>query len=1152
MKKNLNISFIVTLLAFVFALSTPNFVRADDIQEEELISDKRASIIVDGPVSIFDKIKEIDGSAELEREFTIIDAFSCNIKRESLIELRENDISYHIEEKVEMVEDKGGSLDSLPFALSNDQDALKENKESYDGRGKVVAVLDSGVDVNHKDLQPRPINQRLKKEEVNAKGLKGRFYTDKVPYAYNYVDDKDEIMDTATTRADHGHGMHVIGIIAANSLDGSGLTGVAKNAQILSMKVFSNDPFDQGLGTEGAIIQALEDSLILGADVINLSLAVPSGVNNEEDPLQRAVQACIDKGIVVVAAAGNTSYSTYPNVMTEDPGSVGSPSIIEDTISVASYESDFMNLAAFKLGEKQIPYSKINGDITKISGLNIVDGADGNPDEIPKNNGIVLMHRSGLQFVDMVKSAYEKGAKAVIFYNREGDKEYVTNVGKIEQDIPVIFVSYEDGMFIKENIDKTPNFDELRVQIPNNIKGISVFSSQGPADGLAIKPEVTAIGGQVYSLTNNNEYMSMSGTSMATPYVAGVVVNYMNYLDEKGISYTPATIKSALMNTAEIKDHSGLAYAVTKQGAGMVSLPNLIKQELVLSYNNKAKIELGEIGPSTQINLDLKKLTEDSLDVNVSFTDVMTFDAENNETIVLEGASISADTTSFNLADENASITVNLNIPENHKSYVNGFIIVEANGRSVSIPYLGYAGDYKNLPIFDKNLNDPDSIFKEQGLFSQVFIDKFRYGLLKQGGKDMDPDLFSINPDDRNAKTNIFPKISLLRNIKDLNIYVNNDQGETIRYIDYQKMQRKSNSYEGRTFLGDELWIWNGNYYDKNKGERVSADEGKYEYIVEASPMVDGADTQKLVFPIKVDKTPPLVSSGLIVTGTDQIELRIQAEDRGDISTDIEDFMFVVNGEPYRENGKALFTLEKEYGVYRKKITLDQDLPDMFEIQVGALDYAGNLGTGVYKIARRNDEFKFESEGQRFGINEEIKLSFEYPGAASYKIFRMDKEKAIVETDKNEATIKISDLGDKKLIAEAYDENGEMIALNALTINIRKEGTVSEIETDANNVFSDRVFNTKLDIVNKYSEKKNITYITAVYDENMKLINSVASTIDLDAYNKTSVTNVIYVGEDAHTIKNFVWDDFEGLSTIIDEEVIPVETLEEQGFDKAA
>jgi subtilisin family serine protease len=143
-----------------------------------------------------------------------------------------------------------------------------------DGGGAVVAVLDTGVLASHGDLQGRL--------------LPGR-----------------DLVRGGNDPADgDGHGTHVTGIVAANAENGEGVEGVAPGAGVIPIKVLD----DEGNGSTEDIAAGIDEAIARGADVINLSLseALPIGGILPASDYDAAIRRALDRGLVVVAAAGNS------------------------------------------------------------------------------------------------------------------------------------------------------------------------------------------------------------------------------------------------------------------------------------------------------------------------------------------------------------------------------------------------------------------------------------------------------------------------------------------------------------------------------------------------------------------------------------------------------------------------------------------------------------------------------------------------------------------------------------------------------------------------------------------------------------------------------------------------------------------------------
>ena len=142
------------------------------------------------------------------------------------------------------------------------------------GSGAVVAVIDTGVMASHEDLAGRLL-----------------------------PDGHDYIQDDGTPQDENGHGTHVTGIIAAAANNGKGIEGVAPGAKVLPIRVLDAD----GNGDADVVAKGIDYAVAHHADVINLSLggdAVTSIVGSD-DKFTTAVQSALNKGVVVVAAAGN-------------------------------------------------------------------------------------------------------------------------------------------------------------------------------------------------------------------------------------------------------------------------------------------------------------------------------------------------------------------------------------------------------------------------------------------------------------------------------------------------------------------------------------------------------------------------------------------------------------------------------------------------------------------------------------------------------------------------------------------------------------------------------------------------------------------------------------------------------------------------------
>ena len=161
-----------------------------------------------------------------------------------------------------------------------------------DGRGVVVCVVDSGVDLDHPDL--RGVELRGWRDSIN--GI-------------------DEPYD------DEGHGTAMTGIIVSDG----GLDGVAKGVDLLVAKAINFE----GQGTDGTVSDSVDWCVQQGADIISLSLGGSQSFGSDfftTDELERSVDDALDSGVFVVSSAGNDGE--------DDDGDVGSPGSVEGVICV--------------------------------------------------------------------------------------------------------------------------------------------------------------------------------------------------------------------------------------------------------------------------------------------------------------------------------------------------------------------------------------------------------------------------------------------------------------------------------------------------------------------------------------------------------------------------------------------------------------------------------------------------------------------------------------------------------------------------------------------------------------------------------------------------------------------------------------------------
>ena len=176
------------------------------------------------------------------------------------------------------------------------------------GDGVTVAVIDSGLygaadGESHEDIDPS-----------------------KVVSPYNAISGGTNVSD------DHGHGTFVAGMIIANTNNSAGIAGIMPNVKLMPIKVSTKDR-DASISD---VIKAIEYAVDNGADIINMSL----GTNDFSEALKTACDNAVEKGVIIVAAAGNdgSSKPCYP-------------AAYDSVIGVGSLTSDNLLAATSQYGE---------------------------------------------------------------------------------------------------------------------------------------------------------------------------------------------------------------------------------------------------------------------------------------------------------------------------------------------------------------------------------------------------------------------------------------------------------------------------------------------------------------------------------------------------------------------------------------------------------------------------------------------------------------------------------------------------------------------------------------------------------------------------------------------------------------------------------
>lgn len=654
-------------------------------------------------------------------------------------------------EKPVLKEGKRRSKRSLRTMESRDMIGNETVYSKYKGQGKLVAIIDSGFDPEHEAFYlTKEGKEKAKYSKADIDKLKsskllerGFYINEKIPFAYNYYPGTNP--EKIKEKSDRSHGQHVAGTVGANHVDVNlgeqeiSLSGVAPEAQLALMRVFSDDiP-----GTSPALyVKALEDCVILKVDAVNMSLGSVAGDSTTIFPdATKMFERLEEAGCVVAIAAGNeTAFGAKmgykPKAEYPDYGILGDPAAAEKSFAVASIENGTTVKPYFTYKDKSgneenlfLEWSKneknktVEPEYDKEFDLVYVGlGKEEDYKNVDVNGKVVLIERGGNTFEDKTIRAKEKGAKAVFIYNhQEGGDEFVAMAGAGKHEIAVASLYYSTGIKLKNTLGKVI-FKKGNMSFYNPLAGqISKFSSFGlTADG-TFKPDITAPGGNIYSLGNNNTYNLQSGTSMATPHIAGGLALVSSMVDEKFPELSPKQkyqrIRNLIMSTAQIHYFNKVATSPRRQGAGVMKLQKALNTKAILiGDNNETKLFNKNAKNIQTFNFKIQNLSDETItykykstivadDVNGSYLTYFTrwLKDVNNGSVTLspkqtKDLSVTIDTSEF--ADELKS-----QMPNGY--FVDGFIIFENDDEpTISIPFITFVGDLDKVQVVESPIYD--------------------------------------------------------------------------------------------------------------------------------------------------------------------------------------------------------------------------------------------------------------------------------------------------------------------------------------------------------------------------------------------------------------------------------------------------------------
>ena len=843
----------------------------------------------------------------------------------------------------------GATLDSeggLEAARNGGQDPanlsaqlmMRTDQVAQKGEGKVIAVIDTGVDTTHQaftgELAGTPPLTPQKVAALTSQlgeGKTGVYISQKFPFAYDYADGDN---DASPREGGSGfHGTHVAGIAAGNA---DKIVGTAPNAQVIVAKVTRSE--DDAL-LDSALLASLDDMLVLHPDVINLSLGWTAGMDNEADTVYATVYKKLqDAGITVNAAAGNAFSTGYGNnsgkglPYASDPDSsvIDEPATYSSVVAVASVENALIR-NAFTVNGKDIGYQRsrgMNGEkVAYFSDLpagtyEYVDAGFASEEDVAAlkekypdglAGKIALVSRGKMTYQKKVENLYDLHPAGILVYNNVSVGSLII-MNLTTQDLPAAFISQADGQAMLDAPEHKLSIAEGQVLPQSSIYEASEFSSWGVSPDLRLKPEIAAPGGNVFSSIPNGAYEQTSGTSMATPQMAGISAIVLQRVQSDPLFASMSArqqadvVQNLIMGTArpltDAAQTSGALYSPRKQGAGLVdalaaTTSSVYPTVVGAAEQSRPKADLGDGTKGWHFDVTLHNLsgvpatyelgsqalseivdggffTEHSSDwrgkgVEITYSGAASASAEG--AMVTVPASGEA-TVGIDIApgSEFASYVAD-NTPNG--TFLDGFVrfASKTDGQpDLAVPYLGFYGDWGKAPIFDALASVGGAHTRASDIVNGQTGASLGYNpLVKVADRtgNPNPQRYVISRSTASgAPTILEPRTGTLRSVHSLTSTYTNEAGETVFSV--TNHQNWKSVY--LTSTEENTWVeayHESTAFDANAEKFAQMPDGAYTLRIAASNDGPSRAEQSISYNFRLDTKAPVISD-LVYSGKDE------------------------------------------------------------------------------------------------------------------------------------------------------------------------------------------------------------------------------------------------------------------------------------------
>ena len=815
---------------------------------------------------------------------------------------------------------------------------MRTDQVTQKGEGTVIAVIDTGVDMTHQAFSPALSGTPgLSEDDVEAltpqlgMGKTGIYYNEKFPFAYDYADDD---ADAAPREGGSGfHGTHVAGIAAGNA---DKIVGTAPDAQIIVGKVTRSE--DDAL-LDSSLLAALDDMVVLRPNVINLSLGWTAGMDNEADSVYDTVYKKLqEEGITVNAAAGNAFSTGYgnnsgkglPYASDPDTSVMDEPATYPSVVAVGSVENALIR-NAFTAAGMDIGYQRargMNGEkVAYFSDLpagtyEYVDAGFASEEDVANlkekfPNGlsgkIALVSRGKMTYQKKVENLYDLHPAGVLVYNNVSVGSLII-MNLTTQDVPAAFISQADGQAMLAAADHHLTIAEGQVLPQSTTYEASEFSSWGVTPDLRLKPEIAAPGGNVFSAIPNGAYEQTSGTSMATPQMAGISAIVLQRVQSDPLFASMSArqkadvVQNLIMGTArpltDAAQTSGALYSPRKQGAGLVdalaaTTSSVYPTVVGAAEPSRPKADLGDGTKGWHFDVTLHNLGAAPATYELSsqalseivdggfFTEHSSDWRGRGVELTYSGAASASGEGATVTVPASGEVTVGVDIAPGSEfasyvadnapngTFLDGFVrfASKTDGEpDLAVPYLGFYGDWGKAPIFDALASQGGAHTFASGIVNGVTGDSLGYNpLIKVADRTGEPkaDRYVISRSEASgAPTVLEPRTGTLRSVHTLNSTYTNEAGETV----FSATNHRNWKSIYLTSTEEKTWVeayHDSTAFDANAEKFARMPDGAYTLRIAASNDGPSRAEQSISYDFRLDTTAPVISD-LVYSGKDE------------------------------------------------------------------------------------------------------------------------------------------------------------------------------------------------------------------------------------------------------------------------------------------